>query len=276
MLCNANPRRIPMSLAAASTMLVAFLTGCVDTRLNIEQSGKSGVYYFQLTAKECTWANTSDGKSILALTYQWDTHAGNFILEGVRSRYLRLVINLPEVISTGGATREHTLEQGMVQAYDDYTDRGMCFTGGPGRVIVLGDKENNVTGSFLVTCRGFLPGRGEKSLFSDDYILSARFEARPNAAATLKMADDVGLFFATPQRTFPPLRTRRKPAEPPIATPKPAPQALPKTEQPPPAAAPTIPAEPAQPEASPPPAQPTPPAESTPPAEDAPEGGDEK
>ena len=183
-------------------MAVAAAAGCNDTRLSIEQTGREGTHTFVLTARECTWANTPDGECCLALSYQWDTHAGQFILEGVRSSYLRLVIRLPEAIGGPGTGGEFPLRSGMVQAYDDYTDRGMCFTGGPGRVSVQLDKNNRAVGSFVVTCRGFLPGRGEKSLFSDDYVLRARFEALPNADATLRMADEVGLFFATPRREF--------------------------------------------------------------------------
>ncbi|MBN1345704.1 MAG: hypothetical protein JXQ73_23630 [Phycisphaerae bacterium] len=180
--------------------MLGILAGCNDTRLTFTQSGKGGPQTYLLTARECTWSNTEKGGCCLALTYQWDTHAGQFILEGVRSSYLRLVIWLPEALSSSGTGGEFQLKEGMVQGYDDEPDRGLCYTGGPGRISIRCDSENKVTGSFEVTCRGFLPGWQKTSPFSDDYILRARFDALPNATTTLRMSTDIGWFFATPQR----------------------------------------------------------------------------
>jgi hypothetical protein len=228
-----TPRISPWQLHAGGVclamMAAAGATGCNDTRLSIEQTGKTGSHMFLLTARECSWANTPEGECVLALSYQWDTHAGQFILEGVRSSYLRLVIKLPKAVSGPGGGGEFPLTHGMVHAHDDY-DRGMCFTGGPGHVTVHCGKDNRVTGTFMVTCRGFLPGRGEKSLFSDDYVMRAWFEASPDAAATLRMLDQVDSSFATPQR-YPVYKKPRKGLTPPpgapAATPSPAPPAPP-------------------------------------------------
>ena len=181
-------------------LIVVAGTGCNDTRMTFTQSGKAGPRTFLLTARDCTWANDENGGTCLALSYQWDTHAGQFILEGVRSSYLRVIIRLPNALNGPGDGGEYELTDGMVRGYDDYTDRGLCYTGGPGRINVRCDKDNKAVGSYEVTCRGFLPGRGVTSLFSDDYILRARFEALPNGPATRRMSDEVGWFFATPKR----------------------------------------------------------------------------
>jgi hypothetical protein len=192
--------RIRNGYVLALGIVAAVVSGCSDTRLTFTQSGKGGPHTYLLTARQCTWANTAEGGACVALTYQWDTHAGQFILEGVRSRYLRVVIRLPEPLVGPGSGTEVELKPGMVQAYDDYTDRGMCFSGGAGRVNVLCGKANKLTGSFEVQCRGFLPGREQTSRFSDDYTLRARFEAQPDAASTLRTVDDVAWFFASPER----------------------------------------------------------------------------
>jgi len=181
-------------------LIASMIGGCRDARLTFTQSTKEGPHTFLLTPTECTWANTEAGGASLALTYRWDTHAGQFILQGVRSYYLRMIIQLPEALAGAGSGGEYALEPGMVQAYDDYTRRGVCFTGGPGRITLQCDKDNKLTGSFEVTCRGFLPGRKHTSRFSDDYTLRARFEARPDAAATRRTADRVRWFFVTPKR----------------------------------------------------------------------------
>ena len=181
-------------------LIASIVGGCRDARLTFTQSSKEGPHTFLLTPTECTWANTAAGGSSLALTYRWDTHAGQFILQGVRSYYLRMVIQLPEALGGPGSGGEYELKSGMVQAYDDYTRRGICFTGGPGRITLQCDQDNKLTGSFEVTCRGFLPGRKHTSRFSDDYTLRARFEARPDAAATRRTTDQVGWFFVTPKR----------------------------------------------------------------------------
>lgn len=192
------------------TGLLVSAAGCADTRLSFEQTGPRGAKTFLLTARQCTWANTPDGGSCLALTYEWETHAGQFILEGVRSKYFRIVIFLPQPIHGMGGGGVFETKPGMLRAYDDYTERGMVFTGGPGRVTVRCDDKNVVAGSFEVTCRGFLPGRGEKSLFSDDYVLRARFEAKPSAELTARMVEEVGWFFATPKWPWEKVRPPRR------------------------------------------------------------------
>jgi len=192
--------RVGVGCLLALGLVVMVVVGCPDTRLIFTQTVKGTPQTFLLTARECTWANAAEGGACLALRYQWDTHAGQFILQGVRSSYVRLVIRLPEPLAGPGDGGDYELRPGMVQAYDDGTDRGICYTGGPGRVSVRCDQDNKVTGSCEVTCRGFLPGREKTSRFSDDYVLRARFVARPDAAATLSTAADVGWFFVTPER----------------------------------------------------------------------------
>lgn len=194
-------RRLKGRLPALGLAL-SFIAGCgKDTRLTFTQTSKEGPLTYLLTPRQAAWANSQDGTTCLALTYQWDTHAGQFILEGVRSSYLRVVIRLPESITGPGSAGDYEMRPGMVQAYDDYTKRGICYTGGPGRINVRCDQNNKLIGSFEVKCRGFLPGRAERSLFSDDYILRANFDARPDAVATRSMVKEVGWFFATPKRT---------------------------------------------------------------------------
>ncbi len=182
--------------------------GCSDTRLTFTQSGKEGPEKYRLTPRRCTWTNLADGGCCLSLLYQWDTHAGQFILEGVRSNYLRIIIRLPDQLEAVGSSLDVELQPGMVQAYDDHTPRGICYTGGPGRITLRCIKDAKVLGTFEVTCRGFLPGRGPQSLFSDDYVLSAQFEAEPDAEATLRAMADVGWFFTTPERRSGMIRRR--------------------------------------------------------------------
>ncbi len=185
-------------------LVAVSLAGCSSTKLSFTQTGKGGPTTYLLTVRECTWANMPDGGACLALTYQWDTHAGQFILEGVRSSYLRVVIRLADPLTGPGSGGTYDLGPQMVQAYDDDTDRGMCYAGGPGSITLQCDKDNKLKGSFEVTCRGFLPGHRTTGLFSDDYTLRARFEAVPDAARTLGTSKEVGWFFATPQRRLVP------------------------------------------------------------------------
>lgn len=192
-------RRGSVALVVAA-LIGGATAGCGDTRLTFTQSGKEGPEKYRLTPRRCTWTNLADGGCCLSLLYQWDTHAGQFILEGVRSNYLRIIIRLPEQLAAVGSSLDMELKPGMVQAYDDQTPRGICYTGGPGRISLRCIKDAKVLGTFEVTCRGFLPGRGPRSLFSDDYVLSAQFEAEPDAEATLRAMADVGWFFTTPER----------------------------------------------------------------------------
>lgn len=195
MLRNGTGRLLALGL------MLPILAGCgKSTRLTFTQSSKEGPRTFLLTARSATWANSEDGKALLALTYRWDTHAGQFILDGVRSKYVRLIITLPESIAGAGSSGEYDLGPGLVRGYDDYTRRGMCYTGGPGRINVRCDADNKLVGSFEVKCRGFFPGRTETSRFSDDYILRAGFEALPDAPATRVAAKEIGWFFASPKR----------------------------------------------------------------------------
>ncbi len=181
-------------------------TGCSDSRMTITQSSREGPVTYELTCHRVTWSNTEKGGCCLALTHQWNTHAGQFILHGVRSSYVRMVVHLPRPLEGPGSGYEMELRPGMVQAYDDAPDRGLCYTGGPGRISLQCGEENKVTGSLEVTCRGFLPGRQEMGLFGDEYVFRVKFEAEPDAAATLRTADEVGWYFATPQKRNVPVK----------------------------------------------------------------------